>query len=1333
MWHTKRRLAAAATALMMLFSVTGLSAFAEENAAEAAETEQSAVISSWNWADHMDNLTESEDGTWTMNVPGVSESNPLTREALQELLPTQIITVNENDETANLSLTWDLSAVPEEGITSGNTSITASVEGYAFSSGEEAISVVVSVPGAAENTAAEGASAGNSQPSTNEISTYAADEYDKYTVQTVPQNGTIINLFDYWMGTEGDDFYSNDRNPTDYLTTGINVDKDGNKHMLHFLKNADKGEYECNTWKEGDITQGIVSSNLSSDGYPELTNGSESLSYLFDESDEGSDGQPGKAAYMNVEGLLQVDTSGYFYYDATKNYAYYDADSNKFKVYNTWGVNSNPYKFASDNDGQFFPFNPPSDVFSISQWNSFGKKNIDASSSELNHWFGLSMSSRFVQQDGGHDANDNEVTYEFSGDDDVWVFIDGVLVGDLGGIHNKADLSINFSTGAITITCQVRNADGQLYPKKYTTTLKEQFEDAGKTWNSNTDTFADDTYHTLQFFYLERGGGASNMKLKYNLVSIPESSVIKVDQTGNPVAGAEFSLKTKNDNTEIASGITDHNGEFIFYDPSTGLPLSINQIYENCGSKNLLLEEKKVPVGYRASEPLELYFYGNDKEKLLLSDNAWDTGGYAMTNVTTTLPNSFNAKSVLNNNNRNFTPDEHDLMFAVVMKKTSSGNWVPVYGDPVHGWITGKNNNSFDEILNAVKATNNIFTLSTDGSYKCTIEDLPGDVKKYRHFNQSDFEYTVAYYIADNADSLNDVTQSNTYLINGPDYYDNDSNLERIFSAKLYVPNIKNNLYVQKTDINGNAISSTASFALYPENDINVNPDGTYTVKQEQYRISESTQQLTTPFNIDGCAFFTGIPVGTYYLVEAEEPNGYVKNDKATKIIVDNSGVYAYADSAKGFTVRRGVGAIVKSMVQFASKDNIDLTLHDITAQLETCTDDDIADGSVWTKQSDSKYLSYGANSAVLEYGLTSGGDDSATLDNLTFEVTSGWSRIEIRQNYKNEVSSDLKQNLNDQNLSNLFSGTTIVQVANEKKGSLSITKHVVDNTNTVPEQTSYNFEISSSDISNGSTIPCSYNDNQTCTLTFNAGKASFSLKKDQTIIIDNLPASEADLSEVLDDYPAQDTELSVSVTVNGGNLTEAQSVTNVSISNDSQTTVVFTNTFSYKTKPFSFIKIDGTNTNSTLGGAQFKLFKKLNDAESDELIDVNNFDRNKWEAVMNGDNAVFTSDDKTGTVDFGDLQYGEYRLVEIKAPDGYQLPSGQWKVSISADEITFINVGDTQAVMHPDDGKYYLPNYKPVDPPLTGGNGISVYLYSIGALLMGFGFVMIYRKYRKG
>ncbi|MCD7892309.1 MAG: hypothetical protein LUG60_01280 [Erysipelotrichaceae bacterium] len=388
-------------------------------------------------------------------------------------------------------------------------------------------------------------------------STYIINIEETGTVDSVTTSGTVINLFDYWITTQDDDDNHNftnsrtvDGTTYDEMVSGINAN-----HLLKFAKN--RGQYpnwssstyyvDANIYSNSKtVVSGIVSDKLSN-GYPVLSNNSsivgstdyssESLSYLFNPSVETS----GKASYSNVTGLLQIDEKGYYYYDSTQNYAEYNEETNKFILYDDWAVISPSNK----NPGQFFPFDSYSDVTKTT--------NADLTNCGLNHYFGLTLTTKFIQQYGGKTSKADDAldtTFEFSGDDDVWIFIDDVLVADLGGIHDKASVVINFATGDITITGR---------GSTITDTIKGMFEKANEdTSDFNGNTFADDTYHTLKFYYLERGNSASNLSLKYNLTEIPQTSISKVNQYGNPVEGAEFAVYQ-------AKMTTDSNGDKVYY------------------------------------------------------------------------------------------------------------------------------------------------------------------------------------------------------------------------------------------------------------------------------------------------------------------------------------------------------------------------------------------------------------------------------------------------------------------------------------------------------------------------------------------------------------------------------------------------------------------------------------------------------------------------------------------------------------------------------------------------------------------------------------------------
>lgn len=395
--------------------------------------------------------------------------------------------------------------------------------------------------------------------------------YEQNTFVGVSPLGTTINLFDYWLTGQTD--------PDDEVSDGFENQGINKGHALLFGKGMDHEQYGhglWNTWtgsKDPSPRTGIVANELGDDGYPVLNQGvpgrdymqgregGESLAYLFD-PDRTHDG---KAVYKDVQGLLSINEDDYYAYDSTKNYAVYyqtssHGDSNNFRLYDRPGV----LAYGSSPDGQFFPFNAVQtesrDDFGGTEYYNSSLYSNDA---HINHYFGLHMSTRFVQQHGGYTTEEQkkEVTYTFSGDDDVWVFIDGTLVADLGGIHDKLSLSINFATGDIKINNKLQTSKlGQLLG----------YEDS--------NTLPDDTYHTLDFFYLERGNVDSNMSLKYNLVYVPESSIYKIDQDGNPLPGRNFELYEAElrdgkyvAGDLLAEGTTDADGRIILLDENNDL------------------------------------------------------------------------------------------------------------------------------------------------------------------------------------------------------------------------------------------------------------------------------------------------------------------------------------------------------------------------------------------------------------------------------------------------------------------------------------------------------------------------------------------------------------------------------------------------------------------------------------------------------------------------------------------------------------------------------------------------------------------------------------------
>ena len=1057
-------------------------------------------VVSWEWVDDQQLLTRLEN-SWGMGLPGAGEDTPLTREEVAELLPGAITAMTHSGEEVTLEISWDLTALPEESIPDGDYSLTAALpEAYALTEEGEALSLTLQVGGAEAYT----------KLPEGEI------PYTDKIVNGLSPNGTTINLFDYWITNQTDP--DNSQNTTNedavdaFINQGINTD-----HALLFGKGMSNANElgSWNVWTNSVNPKiGIVQNELGQDGFPILNlsleihsasklstrDGAESLAYLFDTSTRA-----GKAAYTDVRGLLQVDEDGYYYYASTKNYAVFYKETNSFTLYKYPGVKPD----GSSPVGQFFPFNA-ANADGEYMWVKDGWYNLMNTSSSthesINHYFGMHMSTRFIQQDGGKIDEKTPITYEFSGDDDIWIFIDGILVADLGGIHDAASVDINFATGEIKINGE------------------KQGQKLGQLLGYTSDTLPDDTYHTLDFFYLERGNTDSNMNLKYNLVTIPESDLIKVDQLGNPVPGAEFTLYAANDtDNPIATGTTDSRGKFVFVrrdESGNEFPITITKLYEQYGkngneNKNdLVLVETKTPPGYRSMGEIGLYFYEAEKAKgnevLLLSNSTWDKGAYAMPKVTATTSNDISLLGLATDEVEKTVTlvgneaVKNPLMFAVVFQKQPDGNtWLPVSGDPLNGWKVHEDN-SWGDVLEAAKESPYIFQIGSSGAYQVEIDNLPGDITTYYYIcdDKKVAKYSIAYYYTE-ADSLDAATEQDTWRIADKDA---QNPLGRAFAMSLYVSNIKNRLLVQKVDETDNPINGV-EFYLYKAEDVTI-VDGKLQVSPgETYYDRVVTANISNEIlNLDGGGIFPTdgkvLELGEYYLVEKTPPYGYVANETPVHIVVDNTGVYANAGTEDdGITVLRGVGSVMRSVVQFATDDSVDTTLQGIQAvlandlQFHTYEEDGSFSWSesAWQTEDDILHLQYANENKMLDYGLYD--NSPGKLDSLTLPTETGWSKLLIRQCYDHGgtgVLDPLKTNLHDADITNLFSGTVTVRVTNVRKiVNVTIEKKVTGNLGDHTKQ--FAFKVQSS-------LPMEAGNNYE--LSDNGKTASFSLAHNQSVIL---------------------------------------------------------------------------------------------------------------------------------------------------------------------------------------------------------------------------------------
>ena len=459
--------------------------------------------------------------------------------------------------------------------------------------------------------------------------------------------------------------------------TGTPSDDWGNSIFMD-VANLNHAEYEnAGVDKARALSEKLLKSRgltVSADGKVSGTCEKASLSYLFDPDTTTG----GKESYQNVTGLFQVDEDGYYYYDARKNFAEFNKNSNSFTLYDgpaVWrtdaGWNEGTGAFDGDMSlGNYFPFDSASKVFdSIQTKDKDGNTTDILSSSDTitnvgnvvlaNHYMGMTMQVDFTQPENGQlnmgASGRQDMVFQFSGDDDVWIFIDNVLVLDLGGIHSELYGTINFSTGEVITGQSWRTGGLPENPGNVTgdeeTTLYEMFVKALGTdqadaihWvtdDSGKKIFPTGTEHSLKLFYLERGNYDSSLQMRFNLQPPLSHSIKKVDQNGEALEGVEFELyaatATNGDSTDAAdyqvtSGVigtlaTGNDGKSSFV-RADGSPFSFTDRYHADGTLYYILKESKTVGGYR-SLPKDIVLRFNPDTSMLIVANRYQTGAYA--------------------------------------------------------------------------------------------------------------------------------------------------------------------------------------------------------------------------------------------------------------------------------------------------------------------------------------------------------------------------------------------------------------------------------------------------------------------------------------------------------------------------------------------------------------------------------------------------------------------------------------------------------------------------------------------------------------------------------
>ena len=441
---------------------------------------------------------------------------------------------------------------------------------------------------------------------------------------------------------ESDDFYFailDDPASHDELTTVKTIDSDAygiTMKMINF-NNIKPGatinrDPVQNPFFGGDNNKpGLLTNSLGENGYPdttEITGASQSLGNLFNDMTDVN--------HLFIESIY--NESGYFEYDSTSNFAHLNEDGT-FTVYDQLAAIGNENGNTRAH-GQFMPYNEiePGKLSTTTNRTTVTQAELPDTNprkgeklyliDDPDYFFGMEMEAGFTQTANGLDAWGHDIIFEFSGDDDFWLYVDGELILDLGGVHPAMTGSINFRTG------EVKSSRGNstlydLFRSNYmargmseseaNAKLGELFET--KIVNGmSVNVFKDYSNHSMKMFYMERGAGASNLHMKFNLAAVKPGTFVLTkklagtDNAANDLIEFPYQIfyKTKSDGDKTEYHLLgDIEGE------------AENVKYQGTGS-NVKYAESFTPAGSSVTYSNVFFLKAGESAEVALPENTRD-------------------------------------------------------------------------------------------------------------------------------------------------------------------------------------------------------------------------------------------------------------------------------------------------------------------------------------------------------------------------------------------------------------------------------------------------------------------------------------------------------------------------------------------------------------------------------------------------------------------------------------------------------------------------------------------------------------------------------------
>ena len=348
----------------------------------------------------------------------------------------------------------------------------------------------------------------------------------------------------------------------------------GNGNLSWYWKGANVAFGPNKETASKDVAQGIVGKNLD--------DGNLITSYTDENGDPvkvpffNEDAYHNQSKYMRFYNNLQFPFTkktndkgvSTYSFDSEQNTVHYDYENNKIVRDDTIKIHD------VDGDTGYFPFN-----------------SVEPSAKDnLNYGFGTQFTIPFTVTETGKNVDGTSMTFKFTGDDDVWVYIDGALVLDMGGAHCKAEGEINFATQMATITTGTSDAKlgnqptagGRVAAKDNGNRTVDFKKITVKKSDGSTISLAaymkeSGKVHELKMYYMERGMWDSNMSISYSFVPLPSGLTLsKTLDTKDVNAGLknavqgldnfDFKIQKKNLKTGEANYSDVENLGYTLYD-----------------------------------------------------------------------------------------------------------------------------------------------------------------------------------------------------------------------------------------------------------------------------------------------------------------------------------------------------------------------------------------------------------------------------------------------------------------------------------------------------------------------------------------------------------------------------------------------------------------------------------------------------------------------------------------------------------------------------------------------------------------------------------------------